>query len=114
VTLPAGCVCQYTPYDFPVGNPYPYLRVQTGVDGNNPGHINVTLDTAEVIQCGASVTPAPDDQGVCGDPWINVPADASQVNPNILRMMDSLRPDIEQQTGVPVKSFTYWYAQPPK
>ncbi len=110
VTLPAGCTCMLTPYDFPVGNPYPAIRVQTAVDNGNPGHINVILDQNEVIQCGATVEPT--DQDPCGAPYNVVPADTKQVNPNILRLLDSLRPDIQQKTGAPVESFTYWYAQP--
>jgi hypothetical protein len=109
-SLPAGCTCMQTPYDFPVGNPYPAIRIQTAVDDGDPGHIHVILDQNGVIQCGSTVEPT--DQDPCGSPYNIVPADPKQVNPNTLRLMDSLRPDIQEKTGVPVDSFTYWYAQP--
>jgi hypothetical protein len=109
-SLPDGCRCMQTPYDFPVGNPYPAIRIQTAVDNGDPGHIHVILDQNGVIQCGSTVEPT--DQDPCGSPYNIVPADPKQVNPNTLRLMDSLRPDIQEKTGVPVDSFTYWYAQP--
>lgn len=117
--LPPNCSCNLTPYDFPVDNPYPYLiRVQTGVSLDNTGkpdgsgNVNVTVDSSQAIQCGVTVIPAPDDQSVCGAPWTVVPADPSQIDPNLLQIVQGLVPNIEQQTGVPVQSFTWWTALP--
>lgn|GEM_PF-3204883 len=113
VTLPLNCTCTYTTYDFPVGNPYPYFRVVTGTDDGNPGNVNVIIDDAEVIQCGVTVEPVCDDgEGTCGAPFLTVPVDASQVNPGLRDLVESLRPGIEKATGTPVKSFSYFFARP--
>lgn len=111
--LPPECTCTKTTYDFPVGNPYPYFRVVTGTDDGNPGDVDVIVDSAEVIQCGLSEEPVcGDDQGTCGDPFATVPADASEINPNLRELIESFRDEIEQKTGVPVKSFSYRLAKP--
>lgn len=109
VTLPPNCHCTLTTYDFPVDNPYPYFRVVTGTDvGGDPGVVQVIVDEFEAIQCGASVKP--DDGDVCGAPFTTVPT--TDLNPNLVRLIESLRPDIEKQTGVPVKSFSYSNTKP--
>ncbi len=113
VTLPPECHCTLTWYDFPVGNPYPYFRVATGTDDNNPGDVDVIIDSTEVIQCGLAGAPVCDDgEGVCGNTFSTVPAHASEINPNLRELIESFRGEIEQKTGVPVKSFTYRLAQP--
>jgi len=113
VTLPPECHCTLTWYDFPVGNPYPYFRVATGTGDDNPGTVDVIVDGAEVIQCGLSDAPVCDDgEGVCGNTFSTVPADASEINPNLRELIESFRDDIEQKTGVPVKTFTYRLAKP--
>ncbi len=111
--LPAECRCTYTTYDFPVGNPYPYFRVVAGTNDDNPGDVDVIIDSADVIQCGLSDEPVCDDgEGVCGNTFSTVPADASQVNPNLRELIESFRDEIEQKTGRPVESFSYRFAQP--
>lgn len=108
---PAGCHCTKTIYDFPYNNPYPYLRINTGTDPKDPGTVQVILDMSKAIQCGASVAPC-SDHGTCGDFFNAFPADAAQIDPKIVDAVESLRSDIEEQTGVPVDSFVYSFAQP--
>lgn len=113
VTLPPECHCTLTWYDFPVGNPYPYFRVATGTDDDNPGDVDVIIDSAEVIQCGLSDEPVCDDgEGVCGNEFATLPAHASEINPNLRELIESFRDEIQQKTGVPVKSFSYRLAKP--
>ncbi|HEV7669241.1 MAG TPA: hypothetical protein VGS22_11990 [Thermoanaerobaculia bacterium] len=111
--LPAECHCTMTTYDFPVGNPYPYFRVATGTDENNPGNVDVIIDSAEVIQCGLDDSPVcGDGEGSCGEPFATFPAHASEINPNLRQLIESFRGEIEQQTGTPVKTFSYRLAKP--
>lgn len=115
VVLPSNCTCTYTSYDFPVGNPYPYFRVVAGPDDNNPGNVNVIVDAAQVIECGVTVESTCDNgEGACGAAFTTVPADASQINPGVLELLEALRPEMEQKMGTPVRSFTYRLAQPEK
>jgi hypothetical protein len=111
---PPGCTCTKTIYDFPYNNPYPYLRINTGFGPGDPGTIHVILDETGAIQCGTTVKPPTNGQPTCGAPFITVPTDPSQVDPNILDEIESLVPDIEQQTGSPVQSFEYSFAYPSK
>lgn len=108
---PTGCTCTMTTYDFPYNNPYPYLRINTGTDPNDPGTVHVLLDTTKAIQCGVTVAPC-SDHGTCGDPFNSVPASATQIDPRITQVVESLRSGIEEQTGAPVGSFTYSFAVP--
>jgi hypothetical protein len=120
VTLPPECVCELTPYDFPVNNPYPYMRVQTGVplDGNgNPstsGVLNVIVDTSQAIECGTLVTPPANNDGVCGAPYTTIPTTQSQVDPTAVQTVSSLIPSIEQQTGVRILTINWLSTQPPQ
>ena len=111
---PAHCVCQWTPYDFPVNNPYPNIRVVTGFDDGNPGHVHVILDSFQggVIQCGVSVIPPDDNTDACGAPFTTTPVDPSRVDPSVLKAVDALIPDLEKINGVPVTSVTYSVAKP--
>lgn len=109
---PTGCHCTMTTYDFPYNNPYPYLRINTGSDPNDPGNVHVILDQVGAIQCGATVRPADDGRGTCGDPFYVIPAAASQIDQGILDVVESLRSDIEGQTGTPVRVFSYSNAKP--
>jgi hypothetical protein len=111
---PTGCHCTKTIYDFPYNNPYPYLRINTGFGPSDPGTIVVILDETGAIECGTTVQPPPQGRGSCGDPFNVAPADPSQVDPAILNEVESLTPDIEKQTGVPVQSFLYFFASPLK
>jgi hypothetical protein len=116
VILPPNCSCAWTPYDFPVGNPYPYMRVQTLVptDGSgnpvNTGNVNVIVDASQAIQCGVTVIPPPDDQTVCGAPYNTVPVDPSTLNPVILQIVQGL--DFQKLIGGPAPSFTWFITQP--
>lgn len=111
--LPPECTCTMSTHDFPVGNPYPVFRVVTGTNEGNPGNVDVIVDGAEVIQCGLDASPVCDDgQGTCGDPFATFPAEASEINPNLRELIETFRDEIEQQTGVPVESFTYRLAKP--
>jgi hypothetical protein len=113
VVLPPNCHCTMTTYDFPVDNPYPYFRVVTGTDGNDPGHVHVIIDEFQSIQCGLTVASDDNDEdGVCGAPFLTTAAD--RVNPNLQKLIESLAGDIEKVTGTPVRSFTYEYAEPLK
>jgi hypothetical protein len=75
--------------------------------------VHVIIDDAEVIQCGTTVEPVCDDgEGPCGAPFLTLPVDASQVNPGVRDLVESLRPEIEKKTGTPVRSFSYSIAKP--
>lgn len=106
---PVNCKCQWTPYDFPVNNPYPDFRVVTGFDANDPGHVHVIVDAAQggVIECGVSVIPEDDNTGVCGAPFTTMPISRSSVDPIVLKAVDALIPDLEKINGVVVTSVTY-------
>jgi hypothetical protein len=111
---PAHCSCSMTSYDFPVDNPYPYFRVVTGTDTDDPGHVNVIVDTVKggAIQCGVTVIPQPDDTGVCGAPFTTFRVDRQQVSPIVLKAVDALLPDLEKINGAPVTEVTYSLTQP--
>ncbi|HSN86743.1 MAG TPA: hypothetical protein VL025_08295 [Thermoanaerobaculia bacterium] len=103
---PAGCTCTRTTHDFPVDHPYP-TRVAPGVNPEDPGDVTVLLDAEGAIQCGATVQPPVEDNGTCGAPFTGTPVDASEVAPELLELVESLRFEIEDKTGVPVHSFSY-------
>ncbi len=119
VTLPPECTCILTTYDFPVDNPYPYLRVQTGVpvgsDGNptNSGVLNVIVDSTQAIECGTLIIPAANNDGVCGAIYSTNPTTQSQVDPNAVKAVTSLIPNIQQQLGVTIQTINWSATQPP-
>jgi hypothetical protein len=108
---PPECRCVRTLHDFPYDHPYP-TRIAAGNDTDNPGDISVVLDSVAAIQCGATVPPKENPEGTCGDLFLIYGAEEWEVEPEILEVINSLLPDIESETGVPVESVNYFFAQP--
>ncbi|MDY7095589.1 MAG: hypothetical protein SX243_21645 [Acidobacteriota bacterium] len=108
---PAECRCTRTRHDFPYDHPYP-TRIAAGNDTGNPGDVNVFLDSVAAIQCGATVEPKEEPEGTCGDPFLLQGAEEWEVEGEILEVIESLLPEIESETGVPVENVNYFFAQP--
>jgi hypothetical protein len=110
---PAGCTCTRTLHDFPTDHPYP-SRVVIGnpepVEGGEGGEVNVIIDFVGAIQCGATVQPPAEDTGTCGALFTTRPVEAEQVDPAFIELVESLRFEIEQQTGGPA-TFSFSYAE---
>ena len=108
---PPGCYCTQTLHDFPVDHPYP-SRIVIGnpdpVEGGGRGEVSVIVDLVGAIECGATVASDPN-QATCGAPFITNPTDPEMVDPEIIREVEALRPEIEDQVGTRV-TFSYSFA----
>lgn len=108
---PPMCRCERTKHDFPYNNIY-QGRVSIGFEEENPSTVKVKLDTLGAIQCGIIVDPPSEPYGTCGDPWLSFRAEEWEVEGEILDLVNSLLPGIEDDTGVPVEDVQYYYALP--